>query len=417
MRAILLLSTATLILLLSACAMPRATHKENSPPPLQMEDKILIESPNNVTIASDFIKAGDETQRGMTEGAIGGAAAGLEAGLETGLVYFPPAALILVGGGAAFGGIVGGVGGSITGNMKAADAADLQCLSDKLPGNVEAAQLNSQLARELQRSLVEVAFREIPILKELVNPVDALYPKLISLQIDGTTFGGVKRTTIVMKATMLRRKADGSVISFGNLNQYLPPRPLKQWCELRDEELRLELQQGIQILADRMSDMLLEANDLDVLSDSKCPSYSGLALVSPPPHFNPLGGLNFTSVDSLNPVLSWEAFPRQADLKNNPEIGIMVKDVVYDLTVSQVDKKTSRTILAYSSQGLIKTTHKIEKALSPGQEYIWAVRPRFNLLGAERSLPWSKVTYNTDACGIFASPAYDYSYRFKTPAE
>lgn len=416
MRAILLLSTATLLMLLSACASPRVIQKEDSTPPLQLDDKVLIESSDEVTIASDFIKTGDEAQRGMAEGAVGGAAAGLEAGLGSGLIFFPPVALALVGGGAVFGAIIGGVGGSITGNMKAADAADLQCLSDKLPGNAEAAQLNSQLARELQLSLVEVAFREIPIQKELVDPVDALYPKLLSLQIDGTTFGSAKRTTIEMQSTMWRRKADGSVMSFDKTSQFLRPRPLKQWCELSDEELRLELQQGVKILAGRISNRLLLANDLDVLSDStKCPSYIGLALASPPPEFNPLGGLTFTSVDSLNPVLSWDAFPRQIDLENNPEIGSTVKDVIYDLEVSQVEKKTNRTKLAYSRQGLKETSHKIEEALSPGQEYIWAVRPRFNLLGSERSLSWSKVTYDTDACGIFASPAYDYTYRFETP--
>jgi hypothetical protein len=311
MRAILFLSTITLLLLLSSCATPRATQKEDSTPPLQLDDKVLIESPDTVTIASDFIKTGDEAQRGMAEGAVGGAAAGLQAGLGTGLIFFPPAALALVGGGAVFGGVIGGVGGSISGSMKTADVADLQCLSEKLLGNAEAAQLNSQLALELQRSLVEVAFRDLPIQKELVDPVDALYPKLLSLQIDGTTFGSAERTTIGMQSTMWRRKTDGTVMSFGKIKQFLRPRPLKKWCELSDEELRLELQEGVRILAGRMSNRLLLANDLDVFSDpTKCPSYIGLALVSPPPEFHPLGVLTFTSVDSLNPVLSWEAFPR-----------------------------------------------------------------------------------------------------------
>lgn len=102
MRAILLLSTATLLMLLSACASPRVIQKEDSTPPLQLDDKVLIESSDEVTIASDFIKTGDEAQRGMAEGAVGGAAAGLEAGLGSGLIFFPPAALALVGGGELF---------------------------------------------------------------------------------------------------------------------------------------------------------------------------------------------------------------------------------------------------------------------------------------------------------------------------
>jgi hypothetical protein len=67
-------------------------------------------------------------------------------------------------------------------------------------------------------------------------------------------------------------------------------------------------------------------------------------------------------VDSVQPVLKWEAAPGEG--------------VTYDLSIHE--KRTDDTLKkVYSREGLAGTTHQVEgSALKPGTRYTWEVRTR-----------------------------------------
>ncbi len=121
-------------------------------------------------------------------------------------------------------------------------------------------------------------------------------------------------------------------------------------------------------------------------------------------------------VDSLQPELRWESFPRQEDLENDPELADHISDVTYDL---RIWKKISYPYeLIYRMEGLVHPYHTVQNSLEPSSEYIWAVRARFKLDGNIRVLDWgiakdsapTKMTYSD------VVPNTHY-YRLYTPSE
>lgn len=409
----LLLTVAFLGLNLVGCAASRPAALDDLPPPLQLDDRVLLAAPDHVTPSAEFgpVGTGAGVKAGMAEGALGGAAGGLRAGLESGLILFPPAAAVLVGGGA----VLGTLGGAVVGGFQAASAAEVQCVTAGLAAALEDARLNETLALELQRHLKEFSNVDLPIEEEVTEPVDALCPKLLFIEVDGQRLGDDERTVFVLKATLLRRKSDGTVRSFGNIEHLLRPRPLAQWCGLGSAGLRQELRAGITELARQMSDLLLVARELDRPSTRECPSWRGLAPVSPPVMTGLLGQALPAAVASLRPELSWEPFPRLVDMASAPLVPAVAGAVVYDLRVWQFGKAgdLDRT-LVYARTGLRETSHRIAIDLRPGTRYAWEVRPRFYLEGVRRTLPWSRLTYDVEACTLAAG--VEMHYTFETPA-
>ncbi len=112
----------------------------------------------------------------------------------------------------------------------------------------------------------------------------------------------------------------------------------------------------------------------------------------------------FVPVDSLQPTLRWESFPRVWDIEN--KIGT-VADVSYQLRISG-------DVFNYSRDGLKEPCHKIETSLEPSKKYLWTVRACFVLNGENRCTVWgaiSKWEYWT-----FSHPNM-WSYRFQAPGK
>ncbi|MCX5718489.1 MAG: hypothetical protein NT055_00745 [Nitrospirae bacterium] len=91
-------------------------------------------------------------------------------------------------------------------------------------------------------------------------------------------------------------------------------------------------------------------------------------------------------VDSLQPVLRWEAFPSEGMRANAEQIS-KIRDITYDLNIwlSENDYPSS---LIYSRRGLPEPRHKMEEPLLPCTEYFWTVRARFFVDGKERISEW-----------------------------
>ena len=121
-------------------------------------------------------------------------------------------------------------------------------------------------------------------------------------------------------------------------------------------------------------------------------------------------------VDSLQPELRWESFPRQKDFENDPELTDHISDVTYDL---KIWKKINYPYeLIYSREGILHSYHTVQHSLEPSTEYIWTIRARFKLDSNIRVLDWgiakdsvaTKMTYSD------VVPNTHY-YRLYTPPE
>lgn len=119
---------------------------------------------------------------------------------------------------------------------------------------------------------------------------------------------------------------------------------------------------------------------------------------------------NWTTVDSLQPTLSWQAFPRETDLKAAPEEMSRVKNVRYDLVIAR-EHNLAPAAVVYWREGLRETRHPLDTSLKPDTRYFWTVRARFEFDGRERVTEWGSTSYWIR--GQWTSPS-QWSYRFKT---
>ena len=129
----------------------------------------------------------------------------------------------------------------------------------------------------------------------------------------------------------------------------------------------------------------------------------GLAWISPAHDYRPsisdkthITWNRFPVVDSRQPTLAWEAFPRANDGRADArEILSGISNIRYDLRVWQV-LTDAPPMLTYERHGLSVPSHTLELPLSPGTRYFWSARARFDLGGRVHSTKW----------GYFRTPNY-----------
>ena len=126
----------------------------------------------------------------------------------------------------------------------------------------------------------------------------------------------------------------------------------------------------------------------------------GLWPEQPPLRYKPYqpsagGGGNYKwpRLDSAQPLLRWESFPRPADLASDTNgLVAQFKSVTYDLRIwrasygHQIDQG-----LAYARDALPNPFHQVEIPLPRGSYYSWSVRARFELNGQTRVTEWSYI--------------------------
>lgn len=142
------------------------------------------------------------------------------------------------------------------------------------------------------------------------------------------------------------------------------------------------------------------------------------------PHY-PEPSLKFVEVDSLQPTLSWEAFPRPIDLEIDKEgMRRRVSNVTYDLRIWRADEESPREYpaeIVYERRGLREPWHTIEQPLQPSSMYFWSIRARFELDGQPRVTQWG-VTRASDFSDFgalrprWATVPHPDHYRFETPS-
>lgn len=164
---------------------------------------------------------------------------------------------------------------------------------------------------------------------------------------------------------------------------------------------------------------------------------------------NMRGEIAEVSVDTLQPTLKWEAFPRFTDREDGPKgFADKVSDITYDLKVwkgregrpSQLiyERTGAKTVETWKEHRVRPTRpndyggmeeqpeitrregiaeHKMEATLEPASEYYWTVRARFKLDGRTRMTPWSHY-YGPNSrpqCPGRDLPGSGLNYWFRTP--
>lgn len=186
-------------------------------------------------------------------------------------------------------------------------------------------------------------------------------------------------------------------------------RPLEEWSANQAELVIASLNAGYEALGALIYDNIFllypfpdRKNQLGLGIKVK-PAF-GLAPVEPS---NP----NMI-VDSLQPTLHWQRFPRSSDIDVAPHDMRRVTNVTYDLVIARGLPTANPLEVVYRREGIRTNEHKVETPLAAESRFFWAVRARFELEGRERVTEWS--TMNEFVRERFTAPS-PVSYRFSTP--
>lgn len=136
------------------------------------------------------------------------------------------------------------------------------------------------------------------------------------------------------------------------------------------------------------------------------------ALVSLPKDHCRGSALRFPVVDSLQPQLAWEAFPRELDRGSlAPQALAAIREVRYDVRIWEVEN-CERGRLAYERVSLPEPSHRVETPLQPQARYYWSFRARFVLEGRPMAMRWA--SFDPVHCHPVDFSDWHY-HRFATP--
>jgi hypothetical protein len=247
--------------------------------------------------------------------------------------------------------------------------------------------------------------------------------------------GGTNNPALALTLTARARlivAASGEELFARGFSYHSPRRELARWVADDGRLLTDELERAYQDLAERIHDAFFLTSSTEIAIAStltglpgSSPDY-GLCWLAPrAPAARPvlvselwslpfakgeiceLSAIRFPTVDSLQPLLRWDAFPRAADSQ-------AVQAVTYDLKVWEVED-CARRALVYERSGLRLAEHRPETPLAPGSRYFWSVRARFAAGGQARATPWSFFAPGT-TCELAEIPDGQW-HRFATPRE
>ena len=146
---------------------------------------------------------------------------------------------------------------------------------------------------------------------------------------------------------------------------------------------------------------------------------AGLRPLSPEPYNHA------PKMESVQPALRWESFPRPTDLKADQRGWVSrVRHVTYDLRIWRGvrDRYGYQDVypeeLIYSRTALAMPEHLVEMPLASDTQYVWSIRARFELDGQARVTPWGVLLVPgqspVDDPRSVSVPPRGY-YRFVTP--
>lgn len=406
----------------------------------------------------DSVDLGVTKGEGAVYGAAGGALAGVDAALTTGpgvVIALPIFAAI---------GVVFGTAGGVASGYSPDMLADAELSAQRI---LNSAYLQTQILERVSDyghentdyefvrtpGADQKAFTSKPDYQTLsAESVDAvLEVKLLRLALEDS-LEIVARVRIVVAPS-------GIVLSDSQYRFVSQPRRLEEWLANGAGALDEAIVRGLRRLAESavdenfllyypsVPDLLITppTDDIDEDVETKwgrdvphyvlSPVYPGLdsTLLSDAA----IGFRSFVEVDSVQPTLKWERFPREYDLIDVDGKSHEIDDVRYELRVFDSTKQDVIFVPSqqvYYVRDIQRPYHKIENALHDCSRYFWTVRARFRLDGRLRVTEWagtfdffitpwklrSEVLSWSDkldavfGAGDVKSPEWFY-YPFKTP--
>lgn len=197
-------------------------------------------------------------------------------------------------------------------------------------------------------------------------------------------------------------------------------RKLEEWAANDAAHLLAGLHHGYAVLAAHIADgvfLLYPFPDQQAGTAGILAAAFGLAPLEPKTRGTLTGDrligerFEWTQVDSLQPTLSWQAFPRAADRAAAPEDMARVQAVRYDLVIAR-ERNLAPAEIVYRRMGLPGPAHRVEAPLPANAHFFWTVRARFTLDGAPHVTGWGS-THFAARDGV-TSPS-QFSFRFRTP--
>lgn len=455
-----LLTLIVILALLTGCA--------STPGPLP-EDTVkrygtIAVVPARYVPDNDFIAFAEGAAAGALKGALGGAGASAYTGTS----------IAFDNGGASGDPLAQGLGaalitivllpilvpmGAIGGSQAALPSADVERLEATIHSAVERAQLHHQLASQIVQSTIHLPLVQHDISSELGPANSHDHPDYRSLNVIGVdtvlevainkarfkTVGKRHRDMQVELSATARMvsTADNRVMKSGTYDFESPAFPLNSWTYNGGYRMNTEFAHGFQRLTDSILNDIVEPSYWPYVESDYWPRAErgapltyvcGLMPLSPKFEYRraeykysfiaDLMGRGAvlvkdaevlpSTVGSVEPILSWKAFPKQTD----PDMAERIRDVSYDLRVWVLDGK-SRGPMIYERHYLPHSTHQLENPLHPYTTYLWSVRAHYELDGRRLVTPWSYSRITREGqrilCSLDDIPEHSY-LRFRTPA-
>lgn len=298
--------------------------------------------------------------------------------------------------------------GAVTGALEAPDAQmrELAKANFSVPLNAQAIQETLRdkfiaAARKQGSRFAIISSAQVNDYKALADEgVDTVLEIAVThIGLEGVGANPPLRLTMQAHAKVIRT-GTGQEIFSDDYYYWGEDHRLANWSANGAEQLARALNSGYQSLAANMYDyifLLYPYPDRQIHR-----GVFGLVGTEPP---RPGIFHHYSAVDSLQPTLGWEAFPRPSDVAIEPKDMGRAKNVHYDLSIARIAQPAPDQVV-YRREGLPRSEHKIEIPLSPSTLYSWSVRARFELDGRQRVTEWSTP---------FQQGALSYRQVFQTP--
>jgi hypothetical protein len=395
--------------------------------------------PSDAVPRSNFATFGKGRPQGAATGAlVGGSTTGLAVVIVAGTAgAAAPYALVLAPlfiGAGAVGGVIGGTVAAVPADKSQEIESAIRAWSASLDSQHALAQRVGAVAEKA--GVVPLAPRpQADAALELAIEAIELEGCVARTLFDPSSCPGGARNPALALTLQARARlvatASGEELFARGFRYHSPRRELARWVADDGRLLAEELERAYQELAERMHDAFFLTSSAEIVQSSTLTGLPGSAgyglcwLAPRSPAAQPVfvselwalpfargetceaSAIRFPAVDSLQPLLRWDAFPRPADSQE-------VAAVAYDLKVWDVED-CARHAVVYGRAGLRLPEHRLEAPLESGRRHFWSFRARYTAGGRTMATPWSFFAPGT-TCELAEIPDGQW-HRFVTPRE
>jgi len=454
------------ILLLAAAMVNAGCSALPKLPPAEVREQLdrvaIVVAPGGPR--TDFHTFATSRSEGTAKGAALGASQGVIEALAQGAAS---------GGGGAYAGvataiaamimaIVGGLVGAVAGHQQAVAGEVSAQVETRVEESVARLGLGDRLgARLLETAAARPELRskrlvlydsaamapELPTLRE--QGLDTVL--LLEVREAGFEGGSGSNPLIHLYLTAhlrLTRVADGVTAYERDFRHAGQERAFGHWFADGPAELEKAFGQAVDDLAGRVLDELYLVTEFPFDSGLWAPpgsEYYGtcfLKPIDPPNRIKPFGRflwenittpgrapdesirdmILYETVDSRQPLLRWEAFPRPRDrVPGNETVLQSIGNVTYDVRIWEAPTGYPER-LVYDIRGLRQPQYNPGRALLPHTRYFWSFRARYTLGSRPQATRWAYSPVPATAPGMPAGGSCDMDqipssnyYRFATP--